>query len=333
MNELDFVAQREKEWQRLSLLCDRADASATQLSGDGLAEFVRLYRSASRDLSQLRTQSGNWELVSFLNALVGRAYGQLYARPRRSAVDGARHLLFEGAAVVRRRVAFIVASIAIFCFGIVFAASILERRPDLRWHVVPAQAESNFARWRSGKHEERTLSESIVAMGFYGSNNPRAAIATAALSAGTFGIGTVFVLVQNGMLIGALGHDMQESSVLPHLLVSIAPHGASEISGLILSGAAGLCMGWALISPGRKSRGAALREAGRDAFILMVSSIIMMFIAAPFEAFFSFNPNVPAPLKAVVAIVVFTGWIAYWTLCGRGAPAKTRGASSEPHAA
>lgn len=324
MNELEFVAQREAEWQRLSLLCDRADASATQLTGDGLGDFVRLYRGAARDLARLRTESGNWELVAFLNALVGRAYGQLYARPRRTFSQGLRWMLLEGAAVVRRRVAFVIASLTLFCCGIVFAATVLEHRPDLRWHLVPAQWEETFARWRTGEHEEKTLGQSLAMAGFYSSNNPRAAISTAALSAGTFGIGTAYVLIQNGMLIGSLGHDMQEAQELPHLVVSVAPHGASEISGLILAGAAGLCMGWALISPGRRSRGASLRESGRDAFILMVSSIAMMFIAAPFEAFFSFNPNVPPPLKAAVAVVVFTGWIAYWSLYGRGAASEQK---------
>jgi uncharacterized membrane protein SpoIIM required for sporulation len=331
MNEIDFVARREKDWQRLSYLCDRADASATQLTGEGMEEFVRLYRAAARDLARVRTESANLELAAFLNALVGRAYGQLYARPHGTFLGGLRWMLRAGAEVVRRRVVYVAVSLVLFVSGIAFGASVLEHRPDLRWHVVPDGWEEVFELWRTGRHTERTLGESVAMMGFYSSNNPRAAIMTAALSAATFGVGTAYVLITNGMLIGALGHDMTEVGKLPHLVVSVSPHGATELSGLVLAGAAGLVMGWALIAPGRRSRGESLREAGKDAFVLMVSAIAMMFLAAPFEAFFSFNPDVPEPLKVVVAAIVFAGWVVYWVFYGREQKASPTGPTGEAH--
>ena len=54
--------------------------------------------------------------------------------------------------------------------------------------------------------------------------------------------------------------------------------------------------------------------------ILLGMGMLMMYIAAPFEGFFSFNPGVPQWLKAVVGALVFSGWCAYWAFSGRNEP-------------
>ncbi len=104
---------------------------------------------------------------------------------------------------------------------------------------------------------------------------------------------------------------------LDYFLISVAPHGASEMTGAIISGGAGFVMAWALIAPGRRTRGQALKAAGTDAFRLMMLSIVMMFIAAPFEGYFSFNPNIPVFGKIAVAVIMSTFWGLYFFGYGR----------------
>ena len=82
MNEAAFVKKREANWQRLTALTDRAERSAASLNQEELDEFLKLYRMASADLAQVRTQSTNEALTYFLNDLVARAYGALYVRRR-----------------------------------------------------------------------------------------------------------------------------------------------------------------------------------------------------------------------------------------------------------
>ena len=76
-------------------------------------------------------------------------------------------------------------------------------------------------------------------------------------------------------------------------------------------------LGWALICPGRRKRGEALALAGKDAIVLLATSIVMMFIAAPFEGYFSFNPNIPDAVKLIVAVLVASAWAAFWMGFGR----------------
>lgn len=332
MNEVAFVATKEPGWKRLVFLCDKADASASRLQEEELTEFVKLYRSSAADLAQVRTQSSNAELIEFLNVVVGRAYGILYRKPKRSIGEGLRGALSLGAQTVRRRKAFVFASALVVLCGIAFSASLLASRPHLRSYVVSEQEEPLFAKWREGKFEERSFDEMMMMQGFYSSNNPRVAIIAGSISASTFGVGTFYLLWTTGVQLGALGSDMAGVGKLGFFIGSICPHGSTELTGAVISGAAGLCLGWALIAPGRKSRGEALRDAGKDAFVLLVMAIIMMFLAAPVEGYFSFNPRVPMPVKVVFGCLAFGGWLLYWSGYAKDAAplAETQGTTALP---
>jgi len=317
MNESDFVARREADWQDLKRLCDRGEASLRSLATHDFERLFRLYREVSADLARVRTHSANEGLEHDLNALVARAYGIVYRRRRQRTVEAWRDALATVADTVRRRTTYVLAALGLFLAGAGFGAATMEARPDLRPYLIPATIEPVFESWRTGVHDERDGSEALGMMGFYATNNPMVSIYAASLAAGTFGLGTALLLWNNGVLLGTLGQDVAEVGHLDHLLVSIAPHGATELTGIFMAWASGLLLGAALVFPGRRSRGEALRRNGRDAFVLMALAVAMMFIAAPFEAFFSFNPRVPDAAKAALAAVVFAAWMAFFAGYGR----------------
>ena len=120
------------------------------------------------------------------------------------------------------------------------------------------------------------------------------------------------------VLIGTLASEMASVGHLGFLFTSILPHGVPELSGLFVSGSAGLLAGYALINPGRRKRSESLKAVGKDMITLVATSIVLMFIAAPIEGFFSFNPNVPVPVKLAFVAVELLAWGAFWTFFGRG---------------
>lgn len=313
MNEQGFYERRRQDWDRLCVLTDQAEFNPAQLNPNDLKEFVRLYRKVSTDLALVRTQSTNVALVDFLNSLVGRSYGILYRAPRKSLFSSLAGAVAVAAQTVRRRKMFVLVSATLF-FGSWFGMfGLLSVRPDLREFLVPDQMKSSFDQWKSGNFPSRGSSESFASTGFYMSNNPRAAILTGAIGAGTFGVGSVFMVLTNGALIGTLSSEVLPVGKLGFLLSSIFPHGVPELSGLIISGSSGLLLGYALINPGRRRRGDALREVGPDAVTLLAISVTLMFIAAPIEGFFSFNPLVPGWVKVVVGSVSLTAWLIFWS--------------------
>jgi len=118
--------------------------------------------------------------------------------------------------------------------------------------------------------------------GFYASNNPLAAIRGAAESSVTFGVAGLHPLRKRRQHRSARLRD-ETGWEARHVCDLAAPHGVSEIQGFFVAVGAGFVLGWALINPGRRRRGEALAEAGKDAIVLIATSIVMMFIAAPFR--------------------------------------------------
>jgi uncharacterized membrane protein SpoIIM required for sporulation len=317
MNEVLFVERREPDWKRLNLLTAKADASPANLKPDELEEFVRLYKKVSGDLAKVRTHSANIELIEFLNDLCSKAYGVIYRAPRANLFAALARGIQTAAQTARRRWRALGLSASLFFAATAFAYVCLASVPGTRDYLIPSEMEENFNSWRSGEMEDRSLGDSLGATGFYLGNNPRVAIMTGAVSASTFGIGSAALVFNNGTLMGSLLHELVPVGRTGYLFAHIMPHGVTELTGLFFSGASGFVMGAALIRPGRRSRGDALRHAGKDALVLLTVAVVLMFIAAPIEGFFSFNPAVPVWLKVTFAVGSAVGWTLFWLGYGR----------------
>jgi uncharacterized membrane protein SpoIIM required for sporulation len=320
MNEQGFVTKRAADWHRLSELSERASTRISDLSTAELKEFVRLYRRASTDLAVIRTRTTNGPLTDSLNDTVARAYAILYAAPRKSFWRMILDVLAVSAQTVRRRRHFVYVSLGIFLLSAFGTYGLLSADPKVTEFFIPKAYKDTFDEWKSGKFPGRTSSESAGATGFYISNNPRVAIISGAVGAGTFGILPVLLIYQNGSMVGALAHEVASVGKLDFLLTSITPHGVPEIGGLIMSGAAGLLLGFALINPGQRTRAESLRAVGTDAITLLAISVIMTFMAAPIEGYFSFNPLVPGFAKVTVTVISLTAWLSFWAFYAKEAP-------------
>ena len=317
MNEESFYQRRRAEWQRLMDLCDMADRTVTDLKAQELKELVRLYRKVSTDLCLVRTVSTNPGLTAFLNDLAARSYSVIYRQPRRPLAKVLVDAAALSAQTVRRQRAFILASTILFFGSAVVMYFLCLHSPAVADLVAPPRVRQMFDPWKAGKFDERTGSQSAMMWAFYASNNPRVAMIAGSVGAATFGLLSLYLLLQNGAMLGQLASELAPLHKIDFLLSSISPHGVPELSGIIVSGACGMLLGYTIINPGRRRRGDALKAVGKDVIVLLATSIVLMFIAAPIEGFFSFNPHVPGWLKTTVAISSFAIWMTFWTGFGK----------------
>jgi uncharacterized membrane protein SpoIIM required for sporulation len=317
MNEESFLSKRKADWVHLMELCDRADRSPTDLTKEQLLDLFRLYRRTSTDLAVARTISTSPSLIGYLNDLTCRAYSVVYRQPREAFWSVVYNSVVLAAQTVRRRKAFIFISAGLFFLSAISVFCLCRYSSSMHELFVPKAFAGVFDQWKSGKFEERTGSESAAAWSNYASHNPTVAIVSGAVGAGTFGVLSLYLILQNGALLGSLASELIPVHRLDFLLSSIFPHGVPEISGLIISGACGLLLGWALINPGKLTRGESLRQVGKDAITLLGTSVCMMFIAAPIEGFFSFNPHVPGWCKTLVGAISLTFWLIFWSSFGK----------------
>jgi uncharacterized membrane protein SpoIIM required for sporulation len=318
VNEEAILRTRGPQWRRLQELTAKAGQSFRRLTDEELEEFVRLYRQASADLAFLTTRSSNASVVAYLNEVVGRAYSYLYREPYKPWGRRIADSLETAAETVRRRRWAVLGTVGVFFLAALFAAGLLGYSDEFRQFYIPqGEMGGNFDQWKSGKFPERTDSTNALMMFFYATNNPLVSIITNAFGVVTLGVTTLVLIWQNGTMLGALGFEMAGVGRLDFLLSSVGPHGVTEIGGIFMAGAGGLVLAGALINPGRRSRGEALRLAGKDAFVLVVLSVLMTLLAAPIEGYFSFDPNIPGWLKTSVALFTLVGWLAFFAGYGR----------------
>ncbi len=101
------------------------------------------------------------------------------------------------------------------------------------------------------------------------------------------GIGTVYLLLSNGIQLGAVaGLAIGAGNGRPFFEL-VTAHGVLELSCIIVSAAAGLRMAMAIIDPGHRPRGMALREEARAAVEIVLGTACWLVVAGLFEGFFT----------------------------------------------
>jgi uncharacterized membrane protein SpoIIM required for sporulation len=101
------------------------------------------------------------------------------------------------------------------------------------------------------------------------------------------GIGTVLLLLFNGVAIGAFAGLYASTGEGAQLLAFVAPHGVLELSAIAIAGGAGLHLAAALLLPGDLTRREALLVRGRRAITLIACTSLMLLVAGAIEGLIS----------------------------------------------
>src|SRR5258708_29542768 len=113
--------------------------------------------------------------------------------------------------------------------------------------------------------------------GFYIRNN--VSVALQCFAGGLVaGLGSLFFLAYNGAFSGALAGYLTERGLSPTFYSFIATHSAFELTAIVLSGAAGLRIGHALLAPGRGTRRQSPLQPTQDAGVLLSGVPPMLFV-------------------------------------------------------
>jgi uncharacterized membrane protein SpoIIM required for sporulation len=223
-------------------------------------------------------------------------------------------------AEVRRQWPFVAVAAAAAFIPFVAGLIALQWFPDFVYYLVSPERLSRVQSMYSDDSmrfgAERGADTDVYMFGYYILNNVR--IDLQLLAGGIFfGLGTLAVLLSNGIFFGAIGGHLTHVGLGHNFWGFVVGHAAPELVGMTLAGAAGLMIGYALVAPGRKTRIAALKERGRSAAIMLYGAALMTICAAVIEAFWSSRVDLPLGLKVTVGVVVSTLTIAFLALGGR----------------
>jgi uncharacterized membrane protein SpoIIM required for sporulation len=131
-----------------------------------------------------------------------------------------------------------------------------------------------------------------------------------------FALGSVFFLVYNGLVTGVVAGLVDQAGHGRNLLTFISGHGAFELTAIVISGAAGMVMGYALVATNGLTRFASLARHARDLAHLVLGVAVMLLCAAGIEGFWS-PSSVPGSIKLLVAGGLWLVVLSYLTFAGR----------------
>lgn len=329
MNKREFVAKRRPAWERFEQMLNRIDqVSVKKLSPAEAAEYSRLFRELCYDLSLIRSRDWGRGLVSYLNELVSRGHNTFYNVAPGKLSHLTRFLAVGFPRVFRKNIGYFLTASALFFGPLILTWVVIQRNPSLASRIVEPKALQQMEEMYSDdgptkKKDDKPdwaqdpdFGDQRAAMaGFYTQHN--VGIALDCFGRGIlFGVGTVYVLLYNGVVLGAISGYLIATGHSAKFLSFVVSHGSFELTAIAVAGGAGLMLGDALLHPGQKSRLESLRDRGLEAIQIACGAGVMLMVAALIEAFWS-PSGVPNGVKYAVGAALWMLVFVYLGLSGR----------------
>ncbi|HEX8905249.1 MAG TPA: stage II sporulation protein M, partial [Longimicrobiaceae bacterium] len=291
-----------------------------------VSRFAALYREVAADLARARTYGGSPELLFTLERAVGAGHNLLYRPPARGWKGFRRWITGGFPALVRRRWRPIAIAAALFYLPALLTFAAVRQEPARGRELLPPQmmARAEEAETRQAQGKGYVDAEDFGGNSFMASqimsNNVQ--VTFLAFAGGILaGLGTVLVLVFNGISLGAAAGVFANFGASLHLWSFVLPHGIIELTAICIAGGAGLWLGSAFILPGRLTRREALVVRGREAVSLIGGTGAMLVVAGVIEGFIS-PSDLPREVKLAFAALFALGLVLYLALAGRGEQAR-----------
>ncbi|NCJ05881.1 stage II sporulation protein M [Synechococcales cyanobacterium C] len=311
MNVKRWVGRQESQWQQLEVLLSRAECQGLKaLSAREVQQLSSLYRLVAADLSRARTRQVGVAVTEQLQGLATRSYAQIYQGGRRQNWQAMVDFIswgFPGA--VQQAMGAVAIATTIFLLGAAVGWWYTWRDPAFMQLVVPSGiielVQDKGQLWMGSIVGMEPLASSAIMR-----NNISVTFTT--FAGGMLGgLGTLFVLWNNGLHIGAIATLVGQNNLAYPFWAFVFPHGALELPAIFLAGGAGLLLAQGILFPGRYGRLEALKGAGNQAILLMFGVVPMLVIAGIIEGFFSPAPQIPDSLKYLVGLLLLLGLVLY----------------------
>ena len=310
-----IVALGLKRWNDFGAALDAAYVTGlAKMKPEDVSTLVARYRELTTDLARLQTASRgrDTESLFFVSRLVARGHNLLYRQRGKNAALVVDYLLATVPREVRRSWRPIMLAVLLLFGPATAAYVVVVREPAVAAQLLPDEMISRAA---TGVEREKrgegyvSIPEEIrpIAASRIISNNVTVTYLTFAMGL-TAGIGTVLLLIFNGVAIGSGVGLFASRGVASLILAFVAPHGVLELSAICIAGGGGLLIAKGILLPGKQTRRDALVENGKRAINLIAASTLFLLVAGTLEGLVS--PRVwpltwKFAISAATAIVMF----------------------------
>ncbi len=127
-----------------------------------------------------------------------------------------------------------------------------------------------------------------------------------------FSIGTLYIMMQNGIMLGSFLYFFYDKGLLWESSRTIWIHGTIEISVIIIAGCAGLVLGNGLLFPKTYTRLTSFKRSTKAGLKIMVSTIPFFVVAGFLEGFITRHTEMPDWLAILIIAISLFAIIYYY---------------------
>lgn len=322
MRQEDFEHKNSALWKKydriLSTLNKEEPGQHTPFNPN---DFPSLYRKICHHYAVALSRQYSPALVSKLHERIMAGHQKIYKKRTMSMATVAN--FFSTTFPVTFRAHFPVFILALVLFAGPYIGTGLSTflNHDVIYSIMNERQVADFeymydpANRKVGRTEDMQEDRSVMMFGFYIKNNISIGFRTFATGV-LAGVGTVFSLVYNGIILGGVSGHVTRLGFTETFWPFVCGHGAFELTAIIICGMAGLILAWAIIAPGNYKRTDALKKKAPEALTLVLGAAAMLFVAAFIEAFWS-PSSVTISAKYMAAAAFWSMVILYLAFAGR----------------
>ena len=292
MRETNFIDQNKEKWREFEQILDRERKDPEKLND--------LFVQITDDLSYSRTFYPNRSVRVYLNGLAQRVFFSIYKnRPSRVGrlisfwTDELPQLIYES------RYAFRI-SFLTFVLSVAIGVLSCEMDPGFA-EVILGETYVDMTLENINSGDPMAVYKDKGAFGMslgITMNNLWVSLLIFTLGA-FFGIGSLVVIIQNGIMVGAFQYFFVQQGLFQESFLTIWVHGTLEMSTMVIAGAAGITMGRGLVFPGTYSRIQAFQKSARRGVKIMVGIAPIIIMAGFIEGYLTRHTDTPDVIRGL----------------------------------
>ena len=308
MREVAFIKNNKEKW----LEFEKAIFGKQLKNPDELAS---LYTQLVNDLSYAQTYYPKSKTILYLNNLAAKAFQKIYKTKREDTNRFLHFWKIEVPLIVyeyRRYVLY-----AFLIFGVFVAIGALSAAFDdsfvrlilgdeyVNQTLENIEADDPVAVYKSGSNWGS----------FFGITLNNLYVGILSFVYGVFGgLGTGYVLMENGIMLGAFQYMFQKEGVLWESVRGIWIHGAMEIFAIVIEGAAGLLLGASILFPKTYSRLISFKQGVKNGVKILISTFPFTVSAGFLEGYITRYSNTMPNWLSVGIILSTLSLISFYYL-------------------
>jgi uncharacterized membrane protein SpoIIM required for sporulation len=300
-----WVKARAPLWQTLAVEVSKAPARSRASIEEAL-RTLESYRTLARDLASARQLLPGSAAASALETACSRLHVAV-SRPPRFGRTRWRTLFRDQIPAAARAVRVSALWIALLFAGSALAGwALVTTYPELVGLIASEHMISEVESGRLWTDDILNIMPSSLLSARIFTNN--VAVTAAVFCAGLFfGLGTLYMISLNGLMLGATLAFTQQHGLMLGLVRFILAHGPVELSVIFLSGAAGWALGESLIRPQLPTRAQSFRACAAHLGPLLLACVPLLLGAGLIEGFISPSHRFSIPFRLAVGL-------GYWLL-------------------